>query len=553
MSTFRVPPRKHFTLLSNLAVRDPRTSYKAKGLLGTMLSFDPDWVFHKNHLLTLMKERKAALGTGLKELREAGYVVLNGQKRSDRGHFGNSDYDVYDYPHGNPLPPEAPDPEATMADAPEGAPTFKLLADHRYVKVRNAAVRDPELTCKAKGILLTMLSFPPGWAFSQEYLENFATDRVDSIRTGINELTTSRYIVRLEQQRNDKGYFGAQTYIVADYQLGTEADPQRDQTLELMTVLGKSAHGGSVLGKSAHGESVIGKSVHGKSAPKKTVPKKTVEKKTVSKKSSSVPAATASEPTAPSTTTQGERKGLNSKIQATFKALLPHLLSDDPRRKRAWNGLSAEQQDAAFRRAQERKKEPHEQRAFSTVLKEELDIQSGLARPATTATNGQDTKDSMATVTAAQQRWEEVFAAALDEGLSTDEATQLADKARQKLLAPGYDTTPPEGSTTRAPSSSDVATKPQVQRGLTGTVLLMLSSELMKLYKADRRRFKAWGKLTQDEQERALRRAQVPNKESGNDKALVKALVAELDVAAGLSAARGASEQSAVIPKGDRL
>src|SRR5690606_34687338 len=117
---------------------------------------------------------------------------------------------------------------------------------------------------------------------------------------------------------------------------------------------------------SAHGESVIGKSVHGKSAPKKTVPKKTVEKKTVSKKSSSVPAATASEPTAPSTTTQGERKSLNSKIQATFNALLPHPLSDDPRRKRAWNGLSAEQQDAAFRRAQERKKEPHVQRAFST-------------------------------------------------------------------------------------------------------------------------------------------------------------------------------------------
>lgn len=448
MSTFRVPPREHFTLLSNTAARDPKTSYKAKGILGTMLSFDPNWVFRTRHLLTLSTNGKASLRTGIHELVKAGYVVKNEQLRGDRGRWANTDYDVYDYPQRRPLPQATADPESNREQGAEGegGRNYRLLVDNRYVKVRNAAMRDPATSFKAKGILLTMLSFPPDWEFSEEYLENFATDRVDAISTGLDELIAAGYILRLEQQRKPNGHFGSSTYLVADYRIGTDEDPSRDLTELAITAPGKSDHGEAAPGFSAHGEPAPGKSVHGepapgKSAPKKNVSKKTVEKKTDPKKSSS--AHPQAEPKA--TTQEGAKRGLDKKITATFKALLPQLFTDDPRRIKAWNGLTIDRQEEAFRRAQERKKNEYEHKAFSTVLKEELDIASGLARPAAQETTDRDPEAvadmaarRRAAEQAAEQRFNEVYDDAIAEGATVEEATRRAgresDLLRRQLL-----------------------------------------------------------------------------------------------------------------------
>lgn len=560
MSTFRVPPRDHFTTASNVSVRDPRTSFKAKGILVLMLSFDDGWVFHKKHLRKLMTERRGALDSGLKELTEAGYVVDHGQQRGERGHYGRSNYDVYDYPHGNPLTQKLLDPEAVNAADPTGGRNLQILTDRRFVKIRNATVRAPEVSGKAIGLLATMLSFPPGWNFSEEYLQNFATDRVDSISTGLDELIAAGYVVRLEQQRKANGQFGNGNYLVADYRIGTEEDPDREKNLALITAPGKSAPVEAVPGKPAPGKSAPGKSAPGKPAPgkpaaKKTVPKNTVEKKTLSKKSSSAGPATAPRPAEPITTTQGEGKGLDPKIRATFKALLPHLLTDDRRRSRAWNDLNTEQQDAAFRRAQERKKDPHEPKAFSTVLKEELDLAAGLTHVETSTNASGARKAVEQRRIIAKQAEEKAFEAALDAGHDPETADRLAFDAYKKkldeLTATDVNISTDELTPAQPERSETEIPAPDAATGLTGAAFQLLSGKLMEIYRRDGRRLQAWSTLTPEQRDQALRRARGGKDNRPADDAFVWALVAELDAATGLK--KTTRTQSAGTQKSDRL
>lgn len=105
MSTIR-PDRKsrihnentgNFTTILNQALRDPRMSWKARGILATMRSFAEGWVFYASRLETLSRDGRDALRTGLSELERLGYlrrqVVKDGQ-----GRFVRLDYYVTDAP-----------------------------------------------------------------------------------------------------------------------------------------------------------------------------------------------------------------------------------------------------------------------------------------------------------------------------------------------------------------------------------------------------------------------------------------------------------------------
>lgn len=98
MSTvFRVVKNCNYTTLSNYHFKDRRLSWKAKGLLSTMLSLPDDWNYTIEGLAQLSDDGIKSTNSGLLELEKYGYLIRN-QKRNQNGHFGITEYIIYEQP-----------------------------------------------------------------------------------------------------------------------------------------------------------------------------------------------------------------------------------------------------------------------------------------------------------------------------------------------------------------------------------------------------------------------------------------------------------------------
>lgn len=131
-----------------------------------------------------------------------------------------------------------------------------------YTVVRNAALRNPALSLKAKGALAMMLSFPDDWEYHLEQLEPLSRDGRDALRAAIRELENAGYITRRQTRKPD----------------GTLGDSEYNVTDDVRTADGKPVHGAkrvqngasTVDGLSVAGQTVAGLSVAGKPAATKT-------------------------------------------------------------------------------------------------------------------------------------------------------------------------------------------------------------------------------------------------------------------------------------------
>lgn len=98
MSTvFRVIKNENYTTLSNYHFKDRRLSWKAKGLLSTMLSLPGDWNYTIEGLASLSDDGIKATNSGLRELEQCGYLVRR-QCRDENGHYGVTEYIIYEQP-----------------------------------------------------------------------------------------------------------------------------------------------------------------------------------------------------------------------------------------------------------------------------------------------------------------------------------------------------------------------------------------------------------------------------------------------------------------------
>jgi hypothetical protein len=77
---------------------------------------------------------------------------------------------------------------------------------NNYTVVDNTFIRDKNLSLKAKGLMLLMLSLPPEWDFSVAGLSAICKEGMTAIRGSLKELEENRYLVR-ERRNNEKGYF----------------------------------------------------------------------------------------------------------------------------------------------------------------------------------------------------------------------------------------------------------------------------------------------------------------------------------------------------------
>ena len=101
MAVFRIEKTRDYTVMSNHHLRNAGLSLKSKGLLSMMLSLPENWNYTTRGLAKICKEGTDSIGSALKELERAGYIVRN-RLRDSKGKIVDVEYVIYENPH----PPE---------------------------------------------------------------------------------------------------------------------------------------------------------------------------------------------------------------------------------------------------------------------------------------------------------------------------------------------------------------------------------------------------------------------------------------------------------------
>jgi hypothetical protein len=96
----RHPHDDEFAIIPNATLRDPRLSWKARGILGCLLSRPDNWRVIVAALVREGPDGRASVLAGLAELEAAGYLVRRGMARDDEGKFDGPDCEIYDRPQG---------------------------------------------------------------------------------------------------------------------------------------------------------------------------------------------------------------------------------------------------------------------------------------------------------------------------------------------------------------------------------------------------------------------------------------------------------------------
>lgn len=85
-----------------------------------------------------------------------------------------------------------------------------------FTVIDNQALRDDNLSLKARGLLVTLLSLPDNWKFSENGLcAIFVKDGQTSIRSGLKELEEHGYLVR-KRVRDDQGRMADVVWNISD-------------------------------------------------------------------------------------------------------------------------------------------------------------------------------------------------------------------------------------------------------------------------------------------------------------------------------------------------
>ena len=116
MAVYRVQRTRDYTVMSNYHLRDKNLTLKSKGLLSMILSLPDDWNYTTRGLAAICKEGVDAIGSALKELETAGYIVRK-QLRGANGRITDTEYIIYERPQ--PREDSTPDTPAPGTDSPD--------------------------------------------------------------------------------------------------------------------------------------------------------------------------------------------------------------------------------------------------------------------------------------------------------------------------------------------------------------------------------------------------------------------------------------------------
>lgn len=101
MASYKRHLNKDYTVMPNHHLRNKDLSLKAKGLLSMMLGLPDDWDYSINGLVAISREGRTAVENALKELREAGYVVIRKlYPNQTDSRIIEYEYNIYEFPQG---------------------------------------------------------------------------------------------------------------------------------------------------------------------------------------------------------------------------------------------------------------------------------------------------------------------------------------------------------------------------------------------------------------------------------------------------------------------
>ncbi|WP_415940257.1 hypothetical protein [Streptomyces sp. 039-1] len=209
-----------FTQVANGLFRDPRLSFRAKGLFGYISTHRTGWVVTVAALVALGPDGRDAVRAGLKELESHGYL-LRDRVRRPNGTLGPIIYSITDRPAVPDLPLTEPQTRAPDAGADDmtglGDAGIRrgVMAVDQFTQVANGLFRDPRLSFKAKGLFGHISTHRDGWQVTVAQLARHGREGVDAVTTGLAELEEHGFLLR-ERTRNPDGTLGYAVCCITD-------------------------------------------------------------------------------------------------------------------------------------------------------------------------------------------------------------------------------------------------------------------------------------------------------------------------------------------------
>lgn len=110
--------------------------------------------------------------------------------------------------------------------------------ENPYSVIPNAIINNPDLSYKAKGILIYLISKPDQWKAREEDIVEHGKDGIDAVRTAIKELINAGYIIRQRVKGKDGKFLGWESYVYEE--------PQNENTDIGKSDIGKTTVSGEI-------------------------------------------------------------------------------------------------------------------------------------------------------------------------------------------------------------------------------------------------------------------------------------------------------------------
>lgn len=103
---------------------------------------------------------------------------------------------------------------------------FRVNKNRDYTCISNECLKDRELSLKAKGLLVLMLSLPENWDYSIEGLTTICSECKNTIVNILNELEQNGYLIRTKV-RNEKGQIINTCYDIYESKVDGHRKPKK--------------------------------------------------------------------------------------------------------------------------------------------------------------------------------------------------------------------------------------------------------------------------------------------------------------------------------------
>lgn len=90
---------------------------------------------------------------------------------------------------------------------------FKKIRHNNYTTISNDIFRDKRLSLKALGLFCRMMSLPDDWNYSLSGLASLSRDKIDSVRSAVNELRDLGYL-EVKRKHDSNGLFVGVEYVI---------------------------------------------------------------------------------------------------------------------------------------------------------------------------------------------------------------------------------------------------------------------------------------------------------------------------------------------------